>query len=224
MIDKATEKTNSRKMNSLLSSRKRYYFFFSVLVLSGLAFRMGFVAYLGQGILWPDENRYVKIADRIVNHGCYAIAGKPENSAPVLPVALSLSFKLFGQSIFIYRIFQSFLGSCLCIIVFCLGKEYFDIKTAIIASSITAIYPYFIYIDGLLLPQSLLAFTLSVGMLLLKIGIRKSQLSYFVFSGAFFGICVLTVVPVLAFFPFIGIFMLLIKKVRWNRKIIELCL
>ncbi len=78
--------------------------------------------------------------------------------APLYPMFLGFVYWLFGESAWIIRIIQAIIGSVSCVLLYEIGRELFDRKTAILASVIMALYAPLIFFDAQLLVPNLAIF------------------------------------------------------------------
>ncbi len=133
--------------------------------------------------------------------------------APLYPLFLGFVYWLFGESAWIIRIIQAIIGSISCVLLYEVGRELFNRKTAILASVIMALYAPSIFFDAQLLVPNLAIFLNLFALVFIVKTQTKNDLKYYLLSGLFLGLSAITR-------PTIGLFALLlvISLVYINRK------
>lgn len=124
---------------------------------------------------------------------------------PAYPVFLAANYYIFGQNFFMVRVIQSILGALICLLVFLIGRDIFNKRTAFLATLVSAIYPMFIFASGLLYVETLFTFfiLLTVWFLLRFFSDRKIwQLGL---VGLFLGLATLSRPILFALYPFLGL-------------------
>lgn len=154
----------------------------------------------GHGLVAAQDIEYIKAGQAIFEN-------------PGYPLFLAGIYSLFGHSYLIVKIFQALLWSLTCLIIYFLGKEFFNQKVGFIAGIISAVYPPFILETNILYTETLFTFLLLVAILFLVKGISKINVIGCMFlSGLFFGLANLTR-SVIFYFPiFVLIFLLIFYK------------
>ena len=131
-------------------------------------------------------------------------AGRPVPfwQAPLYPYALGLSFWLFGQDLYLPRLFQALLGAGICVLVYALGRRVFPFPVALGAGLVAALYGPLIYFGGELLP-TIPAIFLNLLLLLSLIRPPSPACWPWLVSGLLLGVCALAVANILLFLPFL---------------------
>jgi tetratricopeptide (TPR) repeat protein len=137
--------------------------------------------------------------------------------APLYPYFLSLIYSVFGDGPFAYRVIQSVIGSLSCVLIYLIGRDLFNKRTAIIAGIIAAFYSIFIYFDNELLITNLFVF---LTLLLFLITLRtdhKSSLKRFFLIGLICGLAAIARPTILILFPLL-IYYLFLHHQKWSGK------
>ena len=138
--------------------------------LVALALRLMYVMLIPQIGIARDADVYRIIAGNIAQYHAYlGIDGKPDVFwAPGYPLFISAIYMLFGiDNLSAVRIIQAVLSALMVFPVYFICARVFDQKIGIIAAIITCVYPGFIGYSGMILPQLLIAFLLTVFMWLI---------------------------------------------------------
>lgn len=132
--------------------------------------------------------------------------------APLYPMFLGFVYWLFGESAWIIKIIQAVIGAISCVLLYELGRELFNRKTAVLASVIMALYAPLIFFDAqLLVPTLAICFNLTALVFIVRTQ-TKNDLKSYLFSGLFLGLSMIAR-------PTIGLFalMLVIYLIYINR-------
>ena len=122
---------------------------------------------------------------------------------------LAIIYRIFGHNILIAKIFQAFIGSFTCIIIYFIGKNIFDKKIGILSALVAAFYPTFIIFSGLLFTETLYIFLLSLAILYLLKDFARPSIKNLLIIGVSLGLAMLTRTIIMFFIPFILIWMIL---------------
>lgn len=164
-------------------------------------------AVLSDQVLRGDEIDYSQLAIRILE-------GKPYQSdfplgftnarAPLYPLFISIIYLFTNQSVFAVKLVQAMLGAFTCIIVFLIAEDIFkDRRVSFGAGLIWAIYPPSVFMVRALISETFFTFLLALAILFLLKGHNRPCLKHNFFSGLFLGLAVLTKPVILAFVPFL---------------------
>jgi 4-amino-4-deoxy-L-arabinose transferase-like glycosyltransferase len=118
--------------------------------------------------------------------------------APGYPVFLTLSM-VSEHRYWLIILLQAGVGAGTCMGAFLIGRELFDRETGIIASWITAIYPYYIWHDTALQDTGLFTFLTALAVFFLLRTRRTGSIVSGVLAGGALGMAVLTRVSLLPF-------------------------
>jgi len=141
-----------------------------IIFIIGLILRLSYVIFVPQiDVKIGDSDRYSTLGRNIVNHGKYMVDGvKPDIYwAPGYPFFISFIYKLFGINNTGIRIVQAVLSSLVIIFIYLICAKVFNKRIGMISSLIVSIYPGFIGYSGLVLPQILASFLLTLFILLI---------------------------------------------------------
>ncbi|MDZ7377752.1 MAG: glycosyltransferase family 39 protein, partial [candidate division KSB1 bacterium] len=119
----------------------------------GLLARVTFVATLEPRLYWPiDEGAYDHLAKALASGKGYVTPeGEFTAYRPVgYPAFLALLYSVFGPNLVVVRLVQSLLTTALVCVVYLLGRHLFTKEVARVAAGMCALYPYYIYISGVL--------------------------------------------------------------------------
>ena len=133
---------------------------------------------------------------------------------PGQPFFLATIYSVFGYNTQIACIFQAFISSLTCIIIYYIGKSVLNKKIGIISGFIAAIYPTFIIYSGQLLTETLFIFLLPLSILYLLKVHEEPSAKNLIITGVSFGLATLVRPIILGFIPLILIWMLLSSKDR----------
>ena len=84
---------------------------------------------------------------------------------PGFPFYMSILYAIFGPSAAVVRLFNIFLSTLTCVPVYLFAKGLWGKPTALIAALGVGLHPLLIYFNGLIYPESLMLFLISVALL-----------------------------------------------------------
>jgi len=178
--------------------------------------------------LWSDETGYLNIAINLCSGKGYTNEGirtrehpffskgniNTKDSfffAPGTTFMLAFLVCTVGQHIEIFRIFQSFLVSFIPICVFLLSIRLFESrKIAFISAIISIIYPYYVYISPLFIPQTIFSVLLVLCLYFFVSWLKEGNIIWLIMTGVVNGIACLFVVPMI--FTLIPICMIILFR------------
>lgn len=134
---------------------------------------------------------------------------------PGYPVFLSVLYRVFGTSIFVYAIPQIILGSATCYLVYLIAKSAFSSKIGLLACFLLAIYHPLIWWTSYIRAETLFIFLLLLTIVFLIRAVQRGlDLKYIIFSGIALGMSCLcrTVVMYLPVFMVFYFTLLFFKK------------
>lgn len=160
-----------------------------------------------------DSPKYLLIADFIKNGFGYSLgANKPSAfGLPLYPYFLAGLKILFGTNIFCIQIAQAFLGALSCLIIYFIALEIFNRRVADVSLLIMTFYYFLIKQCGIIYPETLYIFFLTLSILFLIKAIKspENKKNYILF-GFLFALVILTNCGLL-FFPFIVAVIIFLK-------------
>jgi len=131
--------------------------------------------------------------------------------APFYPYFLALIYFLFGHNYFIPRLIQIIIASLSCLLIFLIGKYYFNKKVGFAAAAIAVLYGPFIYYDCELLITTLFTFLTLLTVYLIIIAINKKKWWWF-FPGISLGLAAIARPTILILVPGVIILWLLHRE------------
>jgi 4-amino-4-deoxy-L-arabinose transferase-like glycosyltransferase len=200
------------------------YIFLLVIVVMASVLRFGFAVRLPAETIWPDGDRYNKIAQNILSNKQYP--AQESHSAPLLPLLLAGIYGLIGFNGTAARIVMALLGTLTCLVVYGIGKQLFGTKSGIIASLVLAFYPFHAYLSSIYeYPQTIFIFILCLAVYELISSFQTPSSSVkLIFSGLFFGLSVLTVPTIVTVLPFIAMWLLFYGRKTWRNRVLQVCI
>lgn len=121
------------------------------------------IFYFGSQLAFPDERRFYASALGLLRTGHFSVEGARAWEMPGTAAFFAAAFAVAGpeHGIAAIRALQSLLLVSQALLITSITRDAFgDRRAAIIAAAITAIYPFFIYYQGLLLSEALFTATL----------------------------------------------------------------
>ncbi|MGQ0636720.1 MAG: ArnT family glycosyltransferase [Planctomycetaceae bacterium] len=106
-----------------------------------------------------DAEGYWELAQKLTRGADYAIHDPPRYvlRMPGFPLLIAAGMALFGESPLALRLLLAGVGTLACALVFALGVELFDRRTALLAAALAAISPTFIVCSVMFLSETLFA-------------------------------------------------------------------
>jgi 4-amino-4-deoxy-L-arabinose transferase-like glycosyltransferase len=193
--------------------KERLYTYFLVFLLgTGILLRLFYALKGTHAALEYDQLEYTKLAIQYIQKGIFAYRDTSSNSlvTPGYPWFLIVMYRIFGyqpldHALLAIRIVQSLVSVCAIGLIYLLGRRLFNRPTGIIAASLMAFYPTYIWTTSLLTTETLfLSFFLALLYMQIRI-IQDNRKSDHVWMGFLLAITVLirpNVLP-LAVIPYI---------------------
>jgi tetratricopeptide (TPR) repeat protein len=129
--------------------------------------------------------------------------------APFYPYFLGIIYKIFGHDLFLARLIQHLIGSFSVILIYLLARKLFDRRVAVIAGLLAATYWILIYFEGELLLDCLLVFLGTFLLLQLYRAADRPTFWNWFLAGIVLGLFAITRPNILAFVPFILLWLLI---------------
>ncbi len=171
-----------------------------IIFAASLAVRLIHIAFLKEGFYFSDYKAYERASLTLMAGGGL---DADYNRPPLYPFFLAFNYMLFGIHIFPIRIVQALLGAFSSVLLFHISQNIFGRKAAHISAWISVIYPYYIFIAGLLYPTQLVTFLLVGTIYFLIESIQRKSIWNLLFASISLGIASLAIPACLAFLPFI---------------------
>jgi 4-amino-4-deoxy-L-arabinose transferase-like glycosyltransferase len=146
--------------------------------------------------------------------------GHPLLLPPMATMFAALCLSLFGGDQISVKIAQAVVDSLTIVIIFLITRETFDIQTAVVAATISSIYPFFIYLTISIATEPLFTFLLSAFVLSSLYAVRSDKAFFYFVSGVLLGAATLTRAAT-QFFPLVFLMLLLVMK--RSRRILLWC-
>ncbi|MDB6088976.1 MAG: hypothetical protein JWN85_1760, partial [Gammaproteobacteria bacterium] len=121
----------------------------TVIFLIALAARAAIALHLPARVLWSDGNRYMHVADNLLQRGTFGNLRDNQYSVPVQPVLLAAVRLLMGTDFLALRLFFALLGAATCVAGYFLTKRLFGPLAALLAGACLAVYPPYVYLSAL---------------------------------------------------------------------------
>ena len=135
--------------------------------------------------------------------------------SPLYPYMLAFIFKIFGKTPFVIRFIQIISGSVGCVLLFLIGKKYFNTRTGAIAFLFSALYGFFVFQDALVLKESTVICLNNLLLYLLLDSRHSRKTSGWFFSGIILGLIVLLRENILLYVPFIILWIFIDFREKW---------
>lgn len=162
----------------------------------------------------PDTEEFGVIANYLISgkgYSYHSINDSPLPSAympPGYPLLLAGVCYIFGvgfKSFVIIEILQAFIGAVICMLLYVIAHKKFSEKVAFYSALVLSFYPTFVYLSSQFSASNLYIFLNLVLVLLLFRGEESNNIITFLFAGIVLGMLILSRAQVLAYLPFIGI-------------------
>lgn len=192
----------------------------AVIFILALALRLGAVLNMPpeQKLLKHDDNRYEQIAKAIMRGEGFSKDGKPIAwRGPVYPYFIAGVYKLSSSNPDIIRFIQAIAASFLCLLVFLIAKSAFCAQAGVWAAFLTAVYQPFIHYlywggPGYLYTETFYLLLVALSALALIRYSQRQCLGNKILAGAAIAIAALTKPTILAFLPFLGLWLWYVKR------------
>lgn len=133
---------------------------------------------------------------------------------PIYPLFVSFWYLIFGPHPLLVCLVQGVFGCITAIFIYIIGKLLLDKKVGYISLIIVLFYPYTAFLDTALTDMSLFTLLLAISIYFL-IKVRENpDLPHIISAGFSLGLTTLTRGTILAFLPFIAIWLLLVLDFR----------
>jgi len=147
--------------------------------------------------LFSDSKIYNNYAVNIVQSNNW-IGDKVFFMSPVYPYFLAVTYKIFGQSLYVVRLIQIFVSSLTILIAFLIGRKLFSKFAGYLSAGMFSVYSTLIFYSGIILSETLQVFVSSLLILFLISDFKDASKKWFV-VGIFLGILALFRANILLF-------------------------
>ena len=169
------EKNNLKPPEDLLSKNAAYFALLIIIVL-GLFLR---VYDLGSKSFWDDEIISITGSERIVDMNSF-LSPDPYNAHPPLYFLILKLGSYFGGGEVLLRLFSVFFGLLSIPAIFLLAKQFFDLKTSVLASFLLSISPFLLRFDREVRMYSLFMFLTVITILFFIKALKRDKNYYWV--------------------------------------------
>jgi len=192
------------RLKNIWFSRK--YFLIAIFTL-GLIIRLAYVFTLQEKWYFYDTRHYEKAAVSILQTGTFGegylydeTGGMTYALEPIYPVFLASVYAVFGHSFLAVRVVQSVLGAFLLLMIFWIAEKVYPRKhIPRIAAFIGAVYPYLVFVSGLLYVTLLFTVILSLLVYVILLFHEKPTITKAALIGLFIGLSIFCR-PIIVFF------------------------
>ena len=172
---------------------------------------------LNKAVLAADASGYHRYALNILNNGLI-IEFEPKRT-PGYPLFLAFIYRVFGVNLKVAAFFQYLLDFSAIFIIFLIARAIFrSNKIPLIAASLYAINPTYMYYSSRLISEPLFVFMFSLAVLSFVVGLKKNRIFWLAASGFIFGVATL-IKPAYSFIPIVLSFIMLVSKDKFRKKV-----
>jgi 4-amino-4-deoxy-L-arabinose transferase-like glycosyltransferase len=157
---------------------------------------------------FSDERMYLRLAD-VIGSGQWM--GEGTAAAPG-PVYFWGTLRALGFSLDAIRLLHAVVGAAAVSAAFLLGRRLFGAVPAAIAAAAMSVYPYLLFLAGLLYPQSVFHLAILLVFYFLLRWMQDGGRRWLVLGGVSLGVCALFVVPILSATPIIALWIVLAAR------------
>lgn len=205
-------------------SRKHFLITFFVV---SLLIKLTYVFTLEDKWYFFDTSHYERAAVSLITNGDFGdgylhdhVGGMAYSLEPVYPIFMAGIYKVFGHNLIAVRIVQSLLMSFLLILIFLIAEKTFhNFNISKSAFLIGMVYPYFIFIGGLLYVTAVFTFLLALTIYFIASNYESPLWVKSILIGLFLGLSTLCRPLVIFFIPLWIIWTLIFVKRRMMQKI-----
>ena len=173
---------------------------------AALVMRIPVALWLPEQVVWPDGNRYERVALNLLEGKGFGDLVENRRSVPTQPLLIAGVYSVFGQSYVALRIVSAILGALSCVVAFLLGRQLFGVVAGVCAGLLLAAYPHLVYLSALFeYPQTLGILFLVTFLLLLYRFDDSRKLSTLFLASVVLGATILTLPTLLLFVPVFGL-------------------
>jgi 4-amino-4-deoxy-L-arabinose transferase-like glycosyltransferase len=184
----------------------RYVFIIAVLL------RLSFALVLNPDrYYFSDTRHYDRAAMSLLQSG---ELGEKYYRAPLYPVVLAAVYAVFGHSFLAMRLVEALISVLLCWLVYKMADTLFGARIAWWATLLSAVFPHFILLAGILYPTNLFTLFLFSALFFLWYGRHSGQKKMVMLSAVLAGLAGLTVASMFFILPFWLLWLLWEKRAQ----------
>ncbi|MNW43243.1 hypothetical protein D3C74_204380 [compost metagenome] len=180
-----------------------------VVLAVALALRVYYIVTTTFPPLVGDAFGYDKMAKQFLETGVLGYLESTPNSfvMPGFPVLLSIVYLVFGTNLIWFQLLQVIFSVSTIAVIYKIAQKFMKEIYCILTAAIMAIYPSFIYANGLLLTEVSFTLLTALFLWLLWLGVESGRKVHFVLSGVCLGLSVMfrptlstLIVPIIVYF------------------------
>jgi hypothetical protein len=168
--------------------------------------------------LWPDEKRYIRIAENLLATGTFGNEpGEPfALNMPLYPFLVAALFAISNNSLLVVRVVQAVIGAANSLVVFGLTRDLFPRRPIIAWLSMlsVALYPVFFLWEGFILTETLYMLFVQLGFWFWARSLRSPTARNILLAGSSLGLSTLVRETLYLFIPVLVLVGLLIAHKR----------
>jgi 4-amino-4-deoxy-L-arabinose transferase-like glycosyltransferase len=174
-----------------------------------LVLRSGVAIWLPKAVIWPDGERYERVALNLVHGEGFGSLKDNFQSVPTQPLLIAAVYEVFGQNYLALRLFFAVFGSVSCVLGAILAQRLFGSGSGLVAGVLLAGYPLLVYLQALFeYPQTFFILLMALFFCLYYRFLATGSNGLLFLSAATLGLAVLTIPTVLIFVGAWGLLLL----------------
>lgn len=198
---------------------------FIILIIIIFAFSVRYVSLMDQGVTW-DEPIYVQAGIQYIhniehldfNSGDWVSNFEHPTFSKYLYGAVIVLFNngtYDYQAFVVCKILSAIMGTLTCVLVYLIGREFFDRRIGATAAIILALIPVFVAHNQQAAIDTPIALIFTITMFLFMLAVKKHDVKYYFASAISTGVLVDTKFNGLLILPVMGLFYLLNRYIQW---------
>jgi 4-amino-4-deoxy-L-arabinose transferase-like glycosyltransferase len=190
-----------------------------LILLLALLARLAVALWLPAEIVWPDGEKYERVALSLYEGKGFGSLYFNSYSVPTQALLIAAVYSVFGKSYLALRLVCAVIGALSCLVGYYIARRLFGEFTARLAGVGLALYPFLVYVGALFeYPQALFMLLAGLFFLCLLRYQDEQRLRDLLLAGGLLGVATLTVPTILLIVPATTLFVLWISKQgRWLR-------
>jgi 4-amino-4-deoxy-L-arabinose transferase-like glycosyltransferase len=182
--------------------------------LIALALRSGVALWLPKAVIWPDGERYERVALNLIQGEGFGSLSANMQSVPTQPLLIAAVYTVFGQNYLALRLFFAVVGALSCVLGAILAQRLFGTGSGFVAGFLLAGYPLLVYLSALFeYPQTFFILLIALFFCLHYRFLTTGSKGLLFLCASSLGLAALTVPTVLIFAATWG-FLLFTRNVR----------
>ncbi len=143
----------------------------------------------------------------------------PPLQAPLYPYTLALLMAVFGTNTLWVKLFQAFMGSLSCVLLYIIGKKVFSQRVGAVAALMMSFYGMFLLYESLLLMTTLQTFLYLLSILSLLVAKEKGGILSHLTAGICLGLSIVCSPNIILFVPLALLWLWLVSRDGIGRKL-----